>query len=313
MKTPTWTRFCAAALLAGMTQQSLATEGAWSHYLPGTYGDFEVGVVGEESWHLRNDLVYFDGNLDRIVLQGRINERLNLKTIINVLSASYWTNCEFYGARYGFGVRVPFYAGELETYIADNAAVFQRNEVDHTAFGDVYFIPLMLNWTLGEDMHLTLYEGISAPTGSYSINDLYPIGRNYWSFDTNVAFTWFIPEYSLDVSFTMGYLVNTKNDDTNYKSGGEFHFDYNVGYRVNDKFAVGVTGIFYDQVTGDNRPGALLGRVEASSIGVGPSLKFSSDLGHFEPLDVIFKLIYETDTENRYKGKYWTLGLQTKL
>jgi hypothetical protein len=71
--------------------------------------------------------------------------------------------------------------------------------------------------------------------GGYDKNDLANIGRNYWTFESAVAFT-YLSDGGFEISNIFLYDINTENNDTHYKSGQEFHFDYTVGKKFGDGF-----------------------------------------------------------------------------
>jgi hypothetical protein len=81
-----------------------------------------------------------------------------------------------------------------------------RHQNDRTGVGDLYLTPLQLNWRWG-DHHLTFSYGIFAPTGSYNAERVFNLGRNYWGFDPNVAYTWLHEKRGHEVSFTAGIFL----------------------------------------------------------------------------------------------------------
>ena len=69
------------------------------------------------------------------------------------------------------------------------------------------------------------------------------IGRNYWSFDTVMAATWFNAETGTELSVIPGLMMNTENPDTNYRTGTEFHVDAVANQFLSETFAVGVVAL----------------------------------------------------------------------
>ena len=55
------------------------------------------------------------------------------------------------------------------------------------------------------------------------------LGRNYYSLDIPVTYTYFNPKSGIDISLTAGLMVNWRNPDTDYRTGNEFHVDWLVG------------------------------------------------------------------------------------
>ena len=71
---------------------------------------------------------------------------------------------------------------------------------DDTGLGDIGLVPAAFFWNAG-NFHYNLYELIIAPTGEYDVGNSVIIGRNYWSFDTVAAVTWFNKKTGTDVTF----------------------------------------------------------------------------------------------------------------
>src|SRR5262249_46741759 len=65
--------------------------------------------------------------------------------------------------------------------------------------GDTYFSPLMLGWNRG-NLHWTEIMGIYAPTGDYKRSELSPTGKNFWTFEPMVGFTYLNPKSGWEVS-----------------------------------------------------------------------------------------------------------------
>ena len=105
---------------------------------------------------------------------------------------------------------------------------------------------------------------------AYDLDKAVNLGRNYWGFDTTAAITYFNEDIGTEVSIAPGILANTRNDDTNYRAGAEFHLDFTANQFLFESFAIGVRGYFYRQVTGDSGSGAVLGDFKGEAVGVGP-------------------------------------------
>ena len=106
---------------------------------------------------------------------------------------------------------------------------------------------------------------------------------------------------------------NQENDDTNYKSGNQAHFEVTVAQHLplwGGGASVGVTGFWYKQVTGDNGDGANFGDFKARSMGIGPVVSYSRKL---DSSDFIaeFKWLHESGVEKRPEGD--TLFLKVML
>jgi hypothetical protein len=164
-----------------------------------------------------------------------------------------------------------------------------------------------MNWSAGP-WSFKLSESVIAPTGAYSTSDsdLVNLGRNYWSFDTVGAVTWFNPGSGTEVSVAPGVMFNTKNTKTNYKTGTEFHMDFVANQFLSPPFAVGVRGYYYDQLTGDSGSGAVLGGYKSESFGAGPGFVWIPEFGGGR-FTVLGKWMHDFSADNRFESDYLTL------
>jgi hypothetical protein len=77
------------------------------------------------------------------------------------------------------------------------------------------------------------------------------LNREYWSFDTDVALTWFNEKSGTELSAVAGLMANTVNPHTHYQTGNEFHLEYVANQFVTTFLSIGLHGYFYQQVTND--------------------------------------------------------------
>ncbi len=97
--------------------------------------------------------------------------------------------------------------------------------------GDMYGVPISLSWQWKE-LSFVAFEGIVVPTGAYDKDRLLNAGRNSWTFDNNFGVTWNPDDGKYDFSMMFGYMVNTENNATKYRTGDEVHVDYSAGYYI---------------------------------------------------------------------------------
>ena len=143
-----------------------------------------------------------------------------------------------------------------------------------TGLGDAALIPFALYWNTG-NFHASLLHLVVAPTGDYDVDEPINESLNYWSFDTNLALTHLDPAAGREFSLNVGHIYNTENDDTDYQTGQELHFDMVFNQYLSESFAVGIHGFYLKQITGDSGRGARLGGFKAEAAGVGPALLWS--------------------------------------
>jgi hypothetical protein len=186
-----------------------------------------------------------------------------------------------------------------------------------SGLADLWIAPFGLMWHLGS-FHVSLAEAFVLPTGRYDKKDLANMGRNYYSYETNLGLTWFDEINGHEISLNAGYIINAKNKDTDYKTGDEIHIDYAVNQFFSEKFAVGLTGYYYKQLKDDSSPDLdsineingyyglpTPGGFRSSSAGVGPAIM----IGLSKNAQILAKWIHEYHAENRFKGDWGFVSL----
>ncbi len=143
---------------------------------------------------------------------------------------------------------------------------------------------------------------------AYDLDKAVNLGRNYWGFDTTAASTYFNADIGTEVSIAPGILANKRNDDTNYRTGAEFHLDFTANQFLFESLAIGVRGYFYRQVTGDSGSGAVLGDFKGEAVGVGPGFIWLPKFAEGK-LVVQGKWMTDVHSENRFDSDYATLTI----
>jgi hypothetical protein len=285
--------------------KSYAAEGGSSHYLPGLAGDILYAVPPKPGLQVANVLFYQNGNVARALFEGRLGLSMDVNLFLDIPVVSYTFEQSVLGGAYSIGVAVPFGTVKVKGRITGPLGNSIAREDSASGLSDMVITPLRLNWS-SNNFSFELAEAVIAPTGSYDLNQLANLGRNYWSFDTVGAVTWFRPERGLDVSVAPGIMINTQNNKTNYRTGTEFHLDIAVNQFLSESFAVGVNGYYYDQITGDSGSGAVLGdfKSQALSLGLGFVWIPKSSGGN---LSVTGKWQHDVHVSNRFNSDYYTL------
>jgi hypothetical protein len=166
-------------------------------------------------------------------------------------------------------------------------------------FGDI--VPgMMLGWHHG-NWHFKTHTLVNVPIGFWERGNLANMGFNHWAIDNAAAFTWLDPKIGLELSAMAGFTYNWKNSATDYKTGTEFHVEYAAVQNFSKRFALGINGYFYDQVTGDSGSGARLGSFEGRVVAIGPVMNLNFQVGKI-PVATSLKYFREFDVENRLEG-----------
>jgi len=297
-----------AIALAGVlasAQASLAAEGGFSFYLPGTVGDIGLAQSSEPGLQVANTLFFMGGDVGTSVLQGKVNVGLDLTMALNIVSASYTFEQEVLGATYTVGAGIPFGYAELEATITTAGGRSFSAKRDSFNIADIAVVPLELTWTI-DNFSIQLSEAIYAPTGAYDVDEVVNLGLNHWGFDTTLGVTYFNLETGTEVSVAPGVIVNTRNDETDYRTGTEFHVDFTANQFLSETFAIGLRGYYYNQLTGDSGSGAILGDFKGESFGLGPGFLWLPEFAEGK-LAVLGKWIHDFDATNRFESDYVTL------
>lgn len=295
-----------AMFIVGFGASAMAAEGASSLYLPGAAGDIAMALPTKPGFQVSNAIFIQAGDVNRAVLQGAVNAELELDIVLNFTGLSYTFEQKVLGATYSVGAIVPFGNAELEASLTGPGGRTLSAEGDTFALADSAIVPLEMKWALG-NVYLELGQAVYLPTGDYDVEDRVNIGRNYWAFDTTGSITYLQPARGHEFSMQVGIINNLENDDTNYKTGAEFHLDFALNQFFSKQFALGIRGYYYKQVTGDSGSGAILGDFEGESFGIGPGF-FWSPKSAGGKLVVIGKWIHDLTATNRLESDYGSIG-----
>lgn len=287
------------ALLLAMTVLSTgtarATEGSGGASSNGAE-DIYAGALPPAGLYYLNYLTYYTA--------GRLNNgsgdkapvSFNVDATANVFRFVYMTDKKVLGGYLGTQVILPL------VNLNVSAGGHRENK---SGLGDVQTSPLLLAYH-GKNWHLATGCDLFLPVGNYKAGDLANIGRNYWTFEPVVAFT-LTSDSGFEFSSKLMYDINTRNSDTHYLSGQEFHGDFALAYHW-DKWTVAANSYYYKQVTDDKLNGATVAASAVNSagnkgqvFGVGPAIKYDYK-------NMSFTLKYQTEmmAENKSEGdRFW--------
>jgi hypothetical protein len=284
-------------VIAGISLSSIAAsaeEQLAGHYFPGALSSF-IDLLpagrGSSTFAISNDSTYYHGsnNALRLNATSYTNSSVflyQLPGLISILPGK---------PQYSVALAVPYTWLKVHAPVINSKGMFVPAKDTDNGFGDIEMFPVMLNWAEpGENKYfhcLSQYQtefGIFAPTGHFHNTGLANIGRNYWTFEPSAVASYLVvpsdtPRYAFQLTTSAGFDFNTKNGATHYQTGDQFHLDGTLAaYRVlsggegepSATAGVGVSGFFYQQITGDTGRGAILGSFEAMTTGVGPDLSY---------------------------------------
>ncbi|HEY5802822.1 MAG TPA: transporter [Lysobacter sp.] len=210
---------------------------------------------------------------------------------------------------YSMSATIPYVSLDVAADVATTlpgggAGPARRISDSQTGVGDVVLMPLMFNYNVSPDLNVNMRMTFYAPTGSYRAGRLANTGKNYWSYEPTVALMYFGAKNGFEASWFTGLTINETNDATDYKSGNQFHTELTLAQHfpfAKGMTGAGLTGYYYDQVTGDSGSGATFGDFESRVAGAGPVMSYVRTIGKNQLLSEL-KWIHEFSAEKRPEG-----------
>ncbi len=261
---------------------------------PGTYFINYFGYYGGK---------LVDGGGDKVKHPATNNTTPRADAVFDALRVVHITNTKILGANWGVHAILPIVSQGISNLPGTSGGASKFG------IGDITIDPFVLAWHHSPELHSAFGIDINLPTGAYDQNDpRTSIGANYYSYEPLYAVTW-LPKGGWEVSGKFMYNMKSRNDDTKYQSGDEFHMDYVVGKHIGD-WAFGLSGYYLKQVTNDKFDGSTVAAIpgiistgrKGQVLAIGPSVKYSTKTGTM----LIAQWQHETMVENRFQGdKLW--------
>lgn len=264
-----------------------ATEGGGSAY-PNGAEDFMSGAFPPPGTYFLDYVDYYRATSLKDDDGNNLVPKFDLDVAVNVFRLVHVTKFKILGADWGMHTFVPL------AYMNVDATM---GEDDRSGLGDIIVDPFILGWH-SKNFHVTTGLDIFIPLGSYDEDHLANIGRNYWTFEPVAALT-YLSDNGFELSGKFMYDFNLENNDTKYRSGQEFHFDYTAGYHVGKNLAVGAGGYYYYQTTDDEQDGVKAGTdgFKGRVIAAGPQVAYN-----YKNMSFTIKWQKEFEAENRPQG-----------
>jgi hypothetical protein len=297
-----------AFCLALAATAARAAEGGFSNYFPGAFGSFLVGMPPDPGFMAGSQTLIYGANASKAVVDGRIDTDLHAFAVYDLLTGLYTLDEPVLGGRFQFGGFLPI--GHVNAGFKAGSDARSQDGSD-TNIGDMGLVPASLYWTV-DNFHIKAAEVIVAPTGHYDVHQKINVGRNYWSFDSQLGVTWFNPGSGTEVSLLPGIMFNTQNNATDYHTGTEFHLDFMLNQFLSKEFGLGVQGYFYDQIAADSGKGAVLGGFQGQSVGIGPAFVWVPAFAEGR-LNVVGKWLRDLEGTHRLEGDYGQVTVAWKF
>lgn len=285
-----------ALSLAAMAPHALAKEGG-DQSANGSEG-FMAGALPPPGSYYINYLGHYDGRLQNQngdAVQAPNGKELAVGATFNVMRFVHVTDKKILGADWGFQAILPV--------VQQNFDVFGAKS-DASGVGDLVVTPVALGWHFSKNLHVLAAVDFFLPTGRWNGNSpAQQIGANYYSIEPLLGVT-YLTDSGFEASAKLMYNIKaSKNPETQYKSGDEFHMDYTLAQRTGP-WAFGVGGYYLKQTTDDKVNGVKVGANgnRGEVFAIGPQVGFTGQDGS----QFIVKWHHETEAENRFQGdKVW--------
>ncbi len=301
-------RLVVALVYAALSGAASAEEGGSGHYLPGSMASFPDAVSATESFVIRYNLVYYDATVNAqraLPIAGATALGADISTWAQGITF-FWRPPVEIGGRwsYAMSATIPFVSLDVSADVITGPGLSIARADSVSDIGDIVLMPLMLNYHVSDDINWNFRIAAYAPTGSYEVGRLANTGKNFWTVEPTIAFMYFGQKNGREFDVFFGVDFNQENPDTDYKSGTQAHVEFTAAQHFpwrGGLAGIGLTGFWYEQVSGDSGAGATFGDFEARDIGAGPVISFITKIGGHDLLSEL-KWLHEFETKNRPEG-----------
>lgn len=261
-----------------------------------------AGLVPSSGLYFKDDIYFYSGNSDSLIptTSGRLLQNIDATALINLATITWVSDIKLGGGTLGAGLTIPYGYQDITAdfeLTGPRGNVFASDiEGDVTGFGD----PIMnvaLGWHNGFH-HWNLYSAVWVPVGDYDQERLTNMGTNRWSGDIGAGFTRLNTENGREASAIIGVTFNSENPDTDYQTGTELHLEFALQQHLPCKLSFGLIGYYYQQLSGDNGDGAVLGDFKGRVASLGPLLSYTFE----NNVSLNARWYHEFEAKNRVEG-----------
>jgi hypothetical protein len=293
-----------------LTSSVSATEYGFSTYALGGAA-FGAGATPPPGTYVTNVTGVYRGEIGGALQFSNVT--LNAGAKVNIVTTGlnilYVPERKFLGGSLGLSATVPVGHVDMKAKL-EGGPINLFDEINGWGLGDI--VPkVQLGWQHGGFAH-TLYVQTVAPTGRYDVGFVPIVGLNRPGVDTGWAFTYTDAPTKLQFNGALGVTFNFENDETHYKSGDEFHFEWAVGREFSPGLVVGLVGYDYRQLTGDSGSGANFGAFKGQVDAIGPGVSYTTLLGA-TPVIINLRHYQEFNVEHRWEGSSTLLSTTVRF
>ena len=303
----------AAAIVGALCAAVSAEEGGFGHYTPGTFATFTDLAPPTPGWRAQLLGTHFAGSADPwtgIPIAGDVSVGLDARIDAATLSMLYTLEDRILGAFYTVGAYAPFLSVHTEATVSSPIGAVRQSE-RVSGLGDVVLFPALMAWKRGE-FGLGLALPIYAPTGRYQVDRIANTGRNYWTVDPTLSFSYNGESNGFNAALFAGVTFNTTNETTDYTTGSVAHVEASVQqlFPFGPGFlGIGANAFMLHQIHDDRGPNVPADGFRAQSYGIGPVIDYVVATDRFNGF-VELRWLPEISTKNRVEGDYfWLKGV----
>lgn len=305
-----------ASIIACTALSAFAEEGGSGHYMPGSMSSFMDGVPAEPTFITRLNVIDYQGNYEHsLPFSGLEASNVDVSSQAIALTMLYRPQIDL-GTNwsYAFSATIPFVDMKVTADVTGLENDFAKTDTAQ-GLGDIVLMPLMLNQNINDDLNINYRVALYAPTGNYEVGSLANTGKNFWTVEPTIAAVYLGQKNGIEASLFAGVDFNQENDDTDYKSGIQAHLEGTLAQHFplwGGLASGGISGFYYNQITGDSGDGANFGDFKARSVGAGPVMSFVKKAGDSDILAEL-KWLHEFSTAKRVQGDTIFLKVMAKF
>lgn len=297
--------------LASVTQpqQARADAGGLSFWLPGTFGSL-AATPTMPGWAYETIYIHLDqsaGGGKNFVTGGgaggSVVAGLNARADVLVEGVTYTSALPVLGGQAAVSLLTA--PGNLDVGInatltgpLGNSISGSRSD-NRTTLSDVFYQGT-LKWNQGVNNEMVYIAG-NIPSGTYDASRLANLSFGFPAVDVGAGYTYLDQKTGHEFSIVGGITYSAINPDLQYQNGIDAHLDWAASQFVTKNVLVGVAGYYFQQLTADSGPGAILGAFRGMAVGVGPQIGFLFPVGDYQGY-LNIKGYADVAVENRPQG-----------
>ncbi len=299
-----------AALGALFVAPARATESGASIYLLGSGGPEAAVMPPIEGVFFNNVVYYYTGEAGggaNFPIGGNIVVDLEAEVLADFPTVLWVPTTDLGGATLALGAAIPF--GQPDVTVSAVITGPLGGQVGVSRSDDAFVVgdPILLAMVglKQGNLHVQASSMVNIPIGDYREGQLANLAFHRWAVDFSLAATWHDDASGWDVSGKAGITFNGENEETDYDSGTELHFEASVERTFSEAWSAGLQAYHLTQVSDDSGAGARLGGFRGEVSGIGANVSYRFQLGR-APIALRLRAFSEFDATNRLEGEsYW--------